>query len=150
MENAKKFFEEVAKTEEAKALFEAMEKPADEEEIVAAYIEIAKKLGVELTTKEVVEYLSADKAIGAELDDEELDQLVGGAKEHESCWNTYKSRQQCWALDSCDVAVVKYTGSYCNKVLKDGSWMNPSEGIVSAETVTNIAGTATDIANEFK
>ena len=46
MENAKKFFEEVAKTEEAKALFAAIETPKDDEELVAAYIEIAKKLHI--------------------------------------------------------------------------------------------------------
>ena len=100
MENAKKFFEELAKTEEAKALFAAIEKPDTEEELVAIYVDIAKKLGVELTAEEVKEYLAADNADGAELDDEELSQLTGGAK---GCWSSYNQRQNCWSLDACDI-----------------------------------------------
>ena len=45
MENAKKFFEEVVKTEEAKELFKSAGSPETEEARIAAYIEIAKKLG---------------------------------------------------------------------------------------------------------
>ena len=79
MENAKKFFEEVAKTEEAKALFAAIEAPKDDEELVAAYVEIAKKLGVELTAEEAKAYLNdAANFESSEIDDEELSQLVGG------------------------------------------------------------------------
>ena len=50
MENAKKFFEEIVKTEEAKALFLAIEAPETEEARIAAYIEIAKKLGIDVET----------------------------------------------------------------------------------------------------
>ena len=44
MENAKKFFEKIVKTDEAKALLAAVEAPKTEEDRIAAYIEIAKKL----------------------------------------------------------------------------------------------------------
>ena len=54
MENAKKFFEEIVKTEEAKALFLAIEAPQTEEARTAAYIDIAKKLGVELIASVVI------------------------------------------------------------------------------------------------
>ena len=151
MENAKKFFEEVAKTEEAKALFDAMDKPEKDEDIVAAYIEIAKKLGVELTAEEVKEYLAADKVNGEELDDEELSQLTGGAKDHERCLRTFRQRQNCWAADACDNAFLRYSGYYCNKVLKDGSMMNPSANSSAVtDALTGVVGSAADVAQEFK
>ena len=79
MENAKKFFEEVSKTEEAKALFAAIETPKDDEELVAAYVEIAKKLGVELTAEDTKAYLNdVTNFASSEIDDEELSQLAGG------------------------------------------------------------------------
>ena len=146
MENAKKFFEELAKTEEAKALFAAIDKPDTEEELVAIYVDIAKKLGVELTAEEVKEYLAADNADGAELDDEELSQLAGGAS---GCWASYDQRQNCWTLDACDILVKRYTGYYCDKILKDGSMMNPSNNAVTS-AFSDVADVAVDVAEEFK
>ena len=150
MENAKKFFEEVAKTEEAKALFAAMEKPVTEEEVVAAYVDVANKLGVELTAEEVKEYIAADKVGGGtELDDEELSQLVGGAKGSTACWYTYKQRENCWLFDACDNKYCDYGGYYCNKFNRDGSYNNAiATGDTSA--LDGVASTVIDIINSFK
>jgi DNA-binding PucR family transcriptional regulator len=113
MENAKKFFEELIKTDEAKAIFATMGKPESDEEIVAAYIDVAKKLGVELTAEEVDEYLAAVGNISyGELDDEELEQLVGG-RYFSNCFMSYKQKQNCWFLDACDGLFIAYDGYLC-------------------------------------
>ena len=103
MENAKKFFEEVAKTEEAKALFAAMEAPKNEEERANAYIEIAGKLGISLTAEGIAAYVAAanQEPVEGEMDDEELQQLVGGG-ENSACKDTYQQGENCWWNDSCN------------------------------------------------
>ena len=76
MENAKKFFEEVIKTEEAKTLLAATETPENEEARIAAYINIAKKLGIELTEDEINAYFATNnEADSAELDERSLPSL---------------------------------------------------------------------------
>ena len=59
MENAKKFFEEVIKTEEAKAILATTKKPENEQELVDAYLEIANKLNAELTVEDLIAYFNA-------------------------------------------------------------------------------------------
>jgi hypothetical protein len=114
MENAKKFFEEVVKTEEAKVLLAAVEAPKTEEDRIAAYIEIAKKLGLELTAEEIQEYFeTASKADDAELDDDELEQLVGGG-ENADCESSYQHKENCWFNDGCDKVWRDYEGYQCS------------------------------------
>jgi hypothetical protein len=113
MENAKKFFEEIIKTEEAKALLAAVEAPKTEEDRIAAYIEIAKRLGVELTTEDIQEYFAtASDADVAELDDEELEQLVGGGA-HDECKYSYKNEENCILFDGCDGSYRSYDAYIC-------------------------------------
>lgn len=117
MENAKKFFEEIIKTEEAKALLASIEKPDTEEAVAAAYAEVAKKLGAELTAEEVAAYFAAADATDAELDDEELSQLVGGRDadaEHENCVYSFKNTENCWFQDACDNSWKEYDGYKCH------------------------------------
>ena len=114
MENAKKFFEEVIKTEEAKKLFATMEKPVAPEEVFEAYASVAKQLGIELTAEEAAEYLLATgQIVGGEIDDEELAQLTGGAEA--GCGNTFTHKEQCWFSDGCDIAIKKYDNYECAK-----------------------------------
>ena len=114
MENAKKFFEEIVKTEEAKALFAAIEAPETEEARIAAYVEIAAKLGVQLDADEICAYLkSVDPDSSAELDDEELSQLVGGG-ENAQCSSTYQHKENCWWSDGCDRVNNSYDGYLCS------------------------------------
>jgi hypothetical protein len=122
MGNAKKFFEEVAKTEEAKAIFSTMKKPETEEEIIAAYVDVANKLGVALTTEEAQAYLTSDKTGSAELDDEELSQLAGGG-DPEECFSTFQHRENCILSDACDNFYIEYIGYYCDTYSRDGSGM---------------------------
>ena len=116
MENAKKFFEEVAKTEEVKALFASMEAPKSEEERIRVYIEIAAKLGTPLTLEGTIAYLktldSLEPAEG-EVDDEELQQLVGGGDKI-ACEDTYRDGENCWWNDACDMLLNDFGGYACS------------------------------------
>ena len=116
MENAKKFFEELAKTEEAKALFKSVEIPETEEARIAAYIDIAGKLGVELTADEINAYFAANKADVAEISDKELEQLSSGA-DTEACGFGYRKLFEDVSfmyMSKCSIAVVEL--SYRNKL----------------------------------
>lgn len=112
MENAKKFFEEAIKTEEAKAIIAALEKPENEEQTIKAYAEVAEKLGIKLSEEEITKYLSSKKASG-DVDDEELDQVTGG-RTHSNCEVTFTDYENCWGEDACDIFSNNYDGYYCN------------------------------------
>ena len=113
MENAKKFFEEVIKTEEAKTILAATEAPENEEARIAAYINIAKKLGIELTEDEINAYLTTNsEADSAELDDEELSQLAGGGASVD-CKSSYKNEENCLIFDGCDKFFREYDNYIC-------------------------------------
>lgn len=115
MENAKKFFKEIAKTEEAKALFAATKAPETEEERIAAYVDVAKKLGVELSADDVSAYFaSSDNIESGELDDEELEQLVGGG-DNAACADTFKQQENCWNNDGCDKIYNEYNNYLCKR-----------------------------------
>lgn len=143
MENARKFFEETLKTEEAKAILAETEKPETEEETVKSYAEIAEKLGVELTVEEINEYFDSKSASG-ELDDSELSQLTGGAnvKENSACSNTYKNKENCWLSDGCDFAIKKYDDYMCNKNLR-GSLTIVKKALEIKEDIEGAIGQAT-------
>ena len=110
MENAKKFFEEVLRTEEAKAILADTKKPETEPELLDAYLEIAKKLNVELTAEGILAYFKT-AVVSAEVDDEELAQLTGG--EGDTCADTYTSGENCWWEDGCDVFWTSYDSYDC-------------------------------------
>ena len=102
MENAKKFFEELAKTEEAKALLAEVAKTETEEDRSAAFVDVAAKLGVALSAEEIKEYyVSSCTSDAQEIDDKELEQLVGGG-EHASCQYSYITGENCIFTDQCN------------------------------------------------
>ena len=102
MGNAKKFFEELVKTDEAKVLLANTEAPKSDEDRIAAYIEIAKKLGVELTAEEIMEYYASSCVSDShEIDDKELEQLVGGG-ENAQCGYSYIKDENCLITDQCN------------------------------------------------
>ena len=118
MENAKKFFEEVIKTDEAKAILADTKKPETEQELVAAYLEIAKKLNVELTAEGILAYCNAAaKPVSGELDDDELAQLTGGA-DNAACRDSFKHRENCFHNDACDLSWNYYSGYKCSFLAK--------------------------------
>ena len=133
MENAKKFFEEVAKAEEAKALFAAAEAPKDEKERILAYIEIANKLGIALTAEGIAAYLLAaanQEPAESELDDEELQQLVGGG-DHRMCETTYQHGENCWVSDGCDMLFNDFGGYDCSHHYKGQTFADTIGDVVN-------------------
>ena len=113
MENAKKFFEEVLRTEEAKAILADTKKPETEPELLDAYLEIAKKLNVELTAEGILAYFDASKPASGELDDDELAQLTGGTFSS-TCQDTFQQRENCFHNDGCDLSWNYYSGYKCS------------------------------------
>lgn len=111
MENVRRFFEELIKTEEAKAIFDSLEKPENEEETICAYVKVAEKLGIELSKEEIMGYLSSKLASG-EVNDEELSQLTGGG-ENSNCRKTFTNEENCWWNDGCDLVFFRYDEYLC-------------------------------------
>ena len=122
MENAKKFFEEVIKTDEAKAIIADTKQPETDEERVAAYLEIAKKLNVELTAEGILAYFNAAaQPASGELDDDELAQLTGGAG-NAACRDSFKQRENCWINDGCDISYNYYSNYKCGGWARIDEW----------------------------
>ena len=120
MENAKKFFEEVLKTKEAQTLLASVEKPKTEQEIMEAYLDVAKKLNVELTAEDIQAYITASSACvedtdAVEVDDKELERIAGGRACHvfNTCKDTYLQQENCWWNDGCDQVYNGYTYYKC-------------------------------------
>lgn len=114
MENAKKFFEEVIQTEEAKQLITACQAPQTPEEAIAAYAKIAKELGVELSEEEIAAYFDRQADCGTdsdEIDDDELAQFTGGLRI--PCFNSFVNRENCWWNDGCDFYMNHYSNYSC-------------------------------------
>lgn len=110
MENAKKFFEETLRSEQAQKLLKAMEKPSNEEETLACYAEIAAKIGIELTAEDIRAYFEQKKDYG-HLDDSELAQVAGGLPT--KCKHSFLDKENCWLTDACDLAFLNYRNYKC-------------------------------------
>lgn len=115
MENAKKFFEEILLTDEAKKVLQFYEPPKSIEEVKKAYSDIAKKFGIDLTPDEVGEYIDEKSrfAENAELDDDEVVHFSGGA-DHADCLDTFKDKENCWWIDACDYMAYMYDDYLCS------------------------------------
>ena len=122
MEKAKKFFEEIIKTEDAKAILATTKKPENEQELVDAYLEIAKKLNVELTAEGILAYFDAIKPASGELDDDELAQLTGGTGSA-ACQDTFQQRENCFHNDGCDISWNVYSDYKCHGWARVGEFL---------------------------
>ena len=126
--NARKFFETLQKDPDSIASLMPKEKPETEEGLIAAYVEVAKKLNCEVTSEElkaayedicraVAARTEADENSVQDISPEELDQvaggLFGGDGDHSECKSTYKHRENCWFIDACDKAIYSYKGYWC-------------------------------------
>lgn len=119
MENVKKFFEETLKTEEAKKLMSSYGHPDTPEELMRDYADIAKRLGVNLSTEEIEAYFKekAKKSTASgEIDDDEIAQICGGRQTE--CAKSYVDRENCWWNDACDYINNDYTNYSCSQSYK--------------------------------
>ena len=115
MENAKKFFEEALKTEEARRLLAGCKQPKTPEDSLRTYSKVAKEMGIDLSEEEITAYFEEKLArctASAELDDDELAMFTGGASSE--CSSTYLDRENCWWNDGCDYYMNPYSAYRCS------------------------------------
>ena len=115
MENAKKFFEEALKTEEARRLLAGCKQPKTPEDSLRTYSKVAKEMGIDLSEEEITAYFEEKLArctASAELDDDELAMFTGGTASE--CSASYLDRENCWWNDGCDYYTNTYSAYRCS------------------------------------
>ena len=126
MTNEKTFeiLKEMSADPKARELFEGMEKPTSLDEMVAAYTQVADKLGYAVTAEDIKEAIEqeearrrvkTDKIVSdmESLEDEDLEGVAGGFYRYDNCrlspervkiWNQCASSFDgyCWSDDACE------------------------------------------------
>lgn len=136
-ENARTFLEEGCKDPKVVELLQAKGEPETQEDMLAAYVGIAKEIGLDFTADELAAALGeldqerlakteADVAEVGEIADEELDRMVGGYdhpycptdyySEDRACKDTYQDLENCWHNDACDIVYHDYWDYRCKRV----------------------------------
>ncbi|MBR2779184.1 MAG: hypothetical protein IKD85_03330 [Firmicutes bacterium] len=118
------FFEMLKTDPTARELIKNTPKPNNEEERPAVYEELAGKLGLDLTKEDFIRAAkdgelkqkartenAAEKIL--ELPDDALDQVAGGKKDHDSCKDTFRDKEDCWYNDGCDTVFHSYKNYVC-------------------------------------
>ena len=125
IEKVKETLEKLMSDPKAKELFKGLEPPKSEEEKARKLIEAAKKLGYDLNAAELADYLKKAAADRKEktdaqaqaiqkLDDSELEKAAGG-RDHDTCQDTFKDKENCWRNDACDLNyITSYPDYLCN------------------------------------
>ena len=123
-EDIKKILDALTADPKTQELLKARPEPASAEEAIRAYAEIAAELGFDVTESDLQSYLEkTEKMCKARteatasrielLDDDVLDQVAGG-KDHDSCKDTYKDKENCWFNDGCDHIYHSYSDYICH------------------------------------
>ena len=127
MQDAKRFVEETAKDQKLMEQVKAVG-IGDEEDGATFFARAAKDFGFDFTAEEINEALKAQQEAGmslvdgAELDEEELDQIAGGwcwfdnkcskainyKKKNPECNSTYVPGEYCLFTDECDANSYYY------------------------------------------
>ena len=118
MSKFEEFLQALIDAQNKEELLGGKNKPESGEEIVAAYVSVAKKLGFDLTDQDVVEGIKAmtqerlaktEQAAAEmqELSEEDLDRVAGGgegcaATQDTNCKSTFEDYENCWSNDGCD------------------------------------------------
>ena len=140
-ESALRFLNTLGTNEKAKELLQ-QRKPANEEEKIQAYAEIAAELGEPITEedfrnvfrelKEQVQKKAVETASGIQaLEDDDVEDVAGGyyyfddgmfgtgAKIYNECSNDFTDTS-CWWDDACDMYVIGYFA--CDKNYHKGDY----------------------------
>lgn len=147
VENAKQVFESLLNDPKAQELLKNATKPKNEDDIIAAYTDVAAQLGFALTEADIKEALAMKEqeqkertetaAAGIkELPDDALDKVAGGGcycestvySDHMDCVDTYKDKENCYVLDGCDQVLIQYENYICHKHYYDDSCHSIAEG----------------------
>lgn len=132
----KELLKKVESDLEARKKVEDLEKPADEKGVIAYYLEVAKRLGADLTEEDIQGALAemlkeqqsktetAVKKVEAMAEDDLADVAGGcgggwGKRKREDlpdkCLVTYAQKENCWLNDGCDIIVMQYASYSCSK-----------------------------------
>ena len=131
-ENVKKILEALQSDPRAQELIKAVERPEDIDGELRIYAEVASELGYDITSEELKDYMEKAAALTTqktetaasqieELPDEVLDKVAGGKKDHDTCKDTYKDKENCWVNDGCDNIFNKYDDYVCHII----NWDDP-------------------------
>ena len=110
-EKTLEILKEIKADPKAKELFKGMEKPKSPDEAIAAYAQVAEKLGYDITAEDIKEAMEqedarrkaqTDKAMAdmVALEDDDLEYVAGG-KGHPECENDFEWRYRCDLNDWC-------------------------------------------------
>ena len=121
--------DEIRKNPKAAEFLKEKEAAGTPEEAGALWASAAAELGHSITAEEIGEYIKTSEdelkqkaqAAGDEiqsLSEDELKEVAGG-KDHSSCKDTYKDRENCWIHDGCDVINNHYSDYKCHYNTKD-------------------------------
>ncbi len=118
MSEVKKFLEAVQNDPRAEELTKNISVPNDEEQEIALYVDLAKKMGFSVSREDLISYRQeiekdflarakkAEASMEEDLNIKQLNMVAGGAKD--GCSDTHKSGEWCWYNDSCQIAVRYY------------------------------------------
>ena len=113
-------------SDNAEDLLGGAQKPTTEDQVVAAYVEAAQKLGLALTAEDVAEGIEAmaqerlakteqAEAVVREFSMDELDAVAGGGSGYDECKDTFADYENCWLTDACDNTFLFYPGYLCKR-----------------------------------
>ena len=103
----------------AKELFKGMEKPKSPDEAIAAYAQVAEKLGYGITAEDIREAVKQEETIRKaktdkvvadmeELKDDDLEGVAGGYYHEDGCVETYSIFSSCDKVDYCFFSITYY------------------------------------------
>lgn len=121
MENEKtlEILKEIKADPKAKELFKGMEKPKSPDEAIAAYAQVAEKLGYGITAEDIREAVKQEETIRKaktdkvvadmeELKDDDLEGVAGGYYHEDGCVETYSIFSSCDKVDYCFFSITYY------------------------------------------
>lgn len=123
-ESVKAFFEALNSDPRVSELVKSLPNPKNPEDVTKAYVELAGKLGFDVTETEIQAALAQlEAAIKAkteeaaekiqQLPDEEVSKVAGGSKGHWNCKDTFLNGENCTLTDGCDRIFVYYEDYLC-------------------------------------
>ncbi|MBR5336466.1 MAG: Nif11-like leader peptide family natural product precursor [Lachnospiraceae bacterium] len=126
MDNVKKLMAALESDPEARKKVEDIARPSDRDGYIRYYVEVGKRLGLEITEDDIREGVEqAAKELSSRTDslsdtieklpDEELGMVAGGKKGHSNCKDTFKNRENCYFDDGCDFIFLSYDNYKCDR-----------------------------------
>ena len=118
-EKTLEILKEIKADPKAKELFEGMEKPTSPDEAIAAYAQVAEKLGYGITAEDIREAVKQEETIRKaktdkvvadmeELKDDDLEGVAGGYYHEDGCVETYSIFSSCDKVDYCFFSITYY------------------------------------------